>query len=226
MNENDVKPVQLTPTQLRMAERIGNEIKKSEQALKTASGEEKNAIEERLNMLKAQYVKATTPFIRTSREKQLIDKIADSVKENASTVAGTKVAGDRSDKKLSSKDNFKYAVEMYIKEIENRLAPMKKELAAQEYILNILTANEEIAEEFREVFGREVEFKKNMISQLKMNIKLFEERLELYNSGVFDWAINNYDDLSKLNVLLNDPLHLPDFEEYMSCRKKEFEIKE
>lgn len=212
---------ELTKTQLFMIEQIEKTIERERERLEKADYKKKPEIRKKIENLKLQLEKAKQPFERTEEEKKLIEKIAENVKENIE-VSAPNIEGDRSDKPLTSKEEFEYGMKMFIDEVKHRKEQLEKDLATQEGIVSILEQHEPVGDE--QSYKNEISTRKNIISQMKMSLDLFNDRLA--EDEIQIWALDNYDNLSRLNTYLNNPLKLKDYEDYVEeLRKKNFEEK-
>lgn len=209
----------LTDTQLFMIEQIKKAIAQEEELLKKAGDGEKPKHRIRLAQLHEQLEKASTPFERTEEEKELIEKIANKVKENVEVSAGKKIEGDRADKPLTSKEEFEHGMSLFIEEVARRKEELEKTLVVYEGIYEKLAVMETIGDE--KIFNEELKSRKNIIAQIKMSLELFNDRLA-ESEEVQKWALDNYDNISKLNKYLNNPLRLKDYEEYETTLRKKY----
>lgn len=211
----------LTKTQLFMIEQIKLAIKKEKENYKKANDSEKFKVKLKLKNLEEQLKRAQQPFERTEKEKELINKIANNVKENAEIMKGKKIEGDRSDRPLTSKEEFEHGISMFIEEVGNRKTQLEKDIATQKGILEILENHEFVGDEAS--YKAEIAGRKNIVAQMEMSLELFNERLS-ENEEVTKWALENYDNISKLNKFLNNPLKLKDYEDYVIEKRKRFNV--
>lgn len=211
---------QLTKTQLFMIEQIEKFIKEEKLKLKKASDSDKPKIRIKIKQLETQLEQAKKPFERTEDEKKLIDSIANKVKGNVEIMTGKKIEGDRADKPLTSKEEFEHGISMFLEEIALRREQIIKTLEVQKGIVKILEEHEPIGDE--KEYKDEIASRKNIIAQMEMSLDLFNDRIE--NSGIQEWAFENYDKLSELNKFLNNPLKLKDYEDYVAELKKKYNV--
>lgn len=204
-----------------MIEKIKEAIKEQKELLKKANDSEKPKIRIKLNNLEKQLENAKKPVVRTEKEVELINKIANKVKENAEVITGNKIEGDRSDKELTSKEEFEHGVSMFIEEIKLRKEQLLKDISTQEGIVKLLEEHEPIGDE--NSYKAEVQGRKNILGQMKMSLELFEDRINT-NDEMVKWALENYENISKLNTFLNNPLKLKDYEEYVAEKRKKFGV--
>ena len=210
----------LTKTQLFMIEKIEEAIKKEEELLSKAGSSDKPRHQLKLKQLNDQLKEAKKPFTRSEDEKALINKIANKVKGNVEIMTGKKIEGDRSDKPLTSKEEFEHGVSMFLEEINLRREQLLKTIPVHEGIIKMLEDHDPIGDE--EEYKSEILARKNILSQMKMSLELFEDRIR--DSGIQEWAFENYDKLSELNKFLNNPLKLKDYEEYAVELKKKYNL--
>ena len=71
------------------------------------------------------------------------------------------------------------------------------------------------------IVSEELKSRRNIIAQIKMSLELFNDRLA-ESAEVEKWALDNYDNISKLNKYLNNPLRLKDYEEYETALRKKY----
>ena len=209
----------LTDTQLFMIEQIKKAIAHEEELLKEEGDGEKPKHRIRLTQLHEQLEKASTPFERTEEEKELIEKIAKNVKENVEVSTGKKIEGDRADKPLTSKEEFEHGLSLFIEEVGRRKEELEKTLVVYENIYNKLADMKIEGDE--KIVSEELKSRKNIIAQIKMSLELFNDRLA-ESAEVEKWALDNYDNISKLNKYLNNPLRLKDYEEYETALRKKY----
>ena len=209
----------LTDTQLFMIEQIKKAIAHEEELLKKAGDGEKPKHRIRMTQLHEQLEKASTPFERTEEEKELIEKIAKNVKENVEVSTGKKIEGDRADKPLTSKEEFEHGLSLFIEEVGRRKEELEKTLVVYENIYNKLADMKIEGDE--KIVSEELKSRRNIIAQIKMSLELFNDRLA-ESAEVEKWALDNYDNISKLNKYLNNPLRLKDYEEYETALRKKY----
>lgn len=209
----------LTDTQLFMIEQIKKAIAQEEELLAKAGDGDKPRHRIKLKQLNEQLEKASTPFERTEEEKELINKMAEKIKENVEVSAGKKIEGDRADRPLTSKEEFEHGMSLFIEEVARRKEELEKTLVVYEGIYEKLSALETIGDE--KIFNEELKSRKNIIAQIKMSLELFEDRLA-ESEEVQKWALDNYENISKLNKYLNNPLRLKDYEEYEAELRKKY----
>lgn len=202
---------ELTETQKFMIEKINEAIKHEEEKLKKAKDNEKFKIRLKLKQLNEQLEKAKTPFERTPEEIERINGMINKVKENVEVQTGNRIEGDRSDKQMSSKDEFQYGITMFINEVKKRREQLLKTIPVQEGILELLESHEPIGDE--KEYSEEIKSRKNIVAQAKMALELFDDRIK-NEQEVITWALENYENISKLNRFLNNPLGLKDYIEY------------
>lgn len=147
--------------------------------------------------------------------------MAEKVKENAEVVAGDKIEGTRSDKKLTGKEDLKYKLTAYVNDNKNKIVELNKVIAVQEEVLNTLLAHEPASEE--NLYKQNVTQIKDNILKLKVSVKSMEDRVK--NAAIVDEIIDNYAFISKVNIFLGNVLGLADYEEYAENLKKEVEGK-
>ena len=210
---------ELTETNKFMIEKINEKKKNEEEKLKKANDSEKFKIRLRIKQLNEQLEKAKTPFERTPEEVERINKMIDNVKENVEVQAGNKIEGDRSDKQMSSKDEFQYGITMFINEVKKRREHLLKTIPVQEGILELLENHEPVGDE--KEYAEEIKSRKNIVSQAKMALELFDDRIK-NEQEVITWALENYENISKLNRFLNNPLGLKDYIEYEDSIKAKY----
>ena len=204
-----------------MIEKIEEAIKEQNELLKKANDSEKPKIRINISKLEKQLENAKKPVVRTEKEKELIDKIANKVKENAEVITGNKIEGDRADKQLTSKEEFEHGVSMFIEEIKLRKEQLLKDISTQEGIVKLLEEHEPIGDE--NSYKAEIQGRKNILGQMKMSLELFDDRINT-NEEIVKWALDNYDNISKLNTFLNNPLKLKDYEDYVAEKRKKFNV--
>lgn len=204
-----------------MIEKIEEAIKEQNELLKKANDSEKPKIRIKISKLEKQLENAKKPVVRTEKEKELIDKIANKVKENAEVITGNKIEGDRADKQLTSKEEFEHGVSMFIEEIKLRKEQLLKDISTQEGIVKLLEEHEPIGDE--NSYKAEIQGRKNILGQMKMSLELFDDRINT-NEEIVKWALENYDNISKLNTFLNNPLKLKDYEDYVAEKRKKFNV--
>lgn len=204
-----------------MIEKIEEAIKEQNELLKKANDSEKPKIRIKISKLEKQLENAKKPVVRTEKEKELIDKIANKVKENAEVITGNKIEGDRADKQLTSKEEFEHGVSMFIEEIKLRKEQLLKDISTQEGIVKLLEEHEPIGDE--NSYKAEIQGRKNILGQMKMSLELFDDRINT-NEEIVKWALDNYDNISKLNTFLNNPLKLKDYEDYVAEKRKKFNV--
>lgn len=209
----------LTKTQEFMIGQIEKALKDEKAKLKKANDSEKFKIRLKIKNLEQQLENAKKPFKRTEKEKQLINKIAGRVKENTEIMAGAKIEGDRADKPLTSKEEFEHGMSMFLLEVKNRKEQLAKDITVQETVVAVLENGLNDHPEIKD----DVESRKNIVAQMKMSMKLFEDRIA--GAEIQKWALDNYEMLSKLNTWLNNPLKLKDYEDYATALRNEFDIK-
>lgn len=210
---------ELTKTQLFMIEQINMAIEQERANLEKADYKKRPEIRKKIENLKLQLQKASQPFERTEEEKKLIDNIVEKVEENAE-VSKVAIEGARADKPLTSKEEFEHGIKAFIEEVENRKAQLEKDLATQEGILKLLKESEPVGDATS--FKDEIETREHIVRQLRMSMKLFEDRLA--ETEIQQWALDNYENISRLNTFLNNPLKLKDYEDYITSLTKEFEV--
>lgn len=204
-----------------MIEKIEEAIKEQNELLKKANDSEKPKIRIKISKLEKQLENAKKPVVRTEKEKELIDKIANKVKENAEVITGNKIEGDRADKQLTSKEEFEHGVSMFIEEIKLRKEQLLKDISTQEGIVKLLEEHEPIGDE--NSYKAEIQGRKNILGQMKMSLELFDDRINT-NEEIVKWSLDNYDNISKLNTFLNNPLKLKDYEDYVAEKRKKFNV--
>lgn len=204
-----------------MIGKIEEAIKEQNELLKKASDSDKPKIRIKISKLEKQLENAKKPVVRTEKEKELIDKIANKVKENAEVITGNKIEGDRADKPLTSKEEFEHGVSMFIEEIKLRKEQLLKDISTQEGIVKLLEEHEPIGDE--NSYKAEIQGRKNILGQMKMSLELFNDRIDT-NEDIVKWALENYDNISKLNTFLNNPLKLKDYEDYVAEKRKKFNV--
>lgn len=204
-----------------MISKINDAIKEQKKLLKKASDSEKPRIRIKISNLEKQLENAKKPVVRTEKEIELINKIANKVKENAEVITGNKIEGDRSDKELTSKEEFEHGISMFIEEIKLRKEQLLKDISTQEGIVKLLEDHEPIGDE--NSYKAEVAGRKNILGQMKMSLELFEDRINT-NDEIVKWALENYENISKLNIFLNNPLKLKDYEEYVAEKRNKFNV--
>lgn len=204
-----------------MIKQIEKTIKETQELLKHANDSEKPKIRIKLVNLEKQLENAKKPVVRTEKEKELINKITEKVKENAEVITGNKIEGDRADKPLTSKEEFEHGVSMFIEEIKIRKEQLLKDISTQEGIVKLLEEHEPIGDE--NSYKAEVQGRKNILGQMKMSMELFDDRIST-NEEIVKWALDNYDNISKLNTFLNNPLKLKDYEDYVAEKRKKYNI--
>lgn len=212
---------ELTPTQVFMIEKINEAIKEIKGRIKKASDSEKPTLRFRLKQLEEQLENAKKPVHRTEKEKEIIENMTRKIKENAEVVAGDKIEGTRSDKKLTGREDLKYKLTAYINDNKNKIVELKKVLAVQEEVLKTLENHEPASEET--IYKQNVAQIKDNIIRLKISLKSMEERVA--NEKFVDEIDANYEFVRKLNIFLGNVLGLADYEEYAENLKKELEGK-
>lgn len=212
---------ELTQTQIFMIGKINEAIADVKTKMKTANDAEKPKLRIRLKQLEDQLENAKKPVHRTEKEKELINKMADKIKENADVVAGDKIEGTKSDTKLTPKEDFKYKLTAYVNDNKNKIVELKKVIAVQEEVLQTLEAHEPVSEE--PLYKQNVNQIKDNILKLKVSVKSMEDRVN--NAGIIEEVIENYDLIKRFNIFLGNVLGLADYEEYAEEIKKELEEK-
>lgn len=209
----------LTQTQLFMIEQINKAIEEVKEKIKKANDAEKPKLRIRLKQLEEQLENASKPFERTEKEKELINKMAENVKENAEVITGDKIEGDRSDKKLTSREELRYKLTSFLNDTKNKIVELKKVLAVQQEVLDVLSKHEAVSEE--KLFEQNVKQIKDNIVMLKVSLRSMEDRVN--NAGIIDEIDNNYEFLKRVNIFLGNVLGLSDYQEYAENLKKEVE---
>ena len=211
---------ELTNIQKFMIGKIKEEITKTNKALKSAQDvSEKFKLKKKLENLKEQLANAQKPFERTEKEKELINKMAENVKKNAEVTSGVKIEGDRSDKPLTSKEEFEHGMSMFIQEVEHRREQLLKDMSTQEGIIKLLENHEPVGDE--DAYKAEIAARKNIYKQMQMSLELFDDRIR-EKDEVQKWALDNYEFISRLNIWLNNPLRLKDYEDYEENIKSKY----
>ncbi|MEG1565394.1 MAG: hypothetical protein RR342_01465 [Bacilli bacterium] len=209
------KSVELTDTQKFMIEQIKKTIVETKSNWKHASDSEKPFYRMKIANLEKQLENASKPFKRTKKEEEIINQMAKKIKNNAEVENGTKIEGDRADKKLTSAEDFKYKLGTYINNNIAKIVELEKGIAVQEEVLITLKAHTPASEE--PMYAENIRQIEENIVKLKIAVTSMKERVE--EKEFVDEIIKNYEFVSRMNRFLGNPLGLADYEEYSNSLK-------
>lgn len=211
---------ELTNTQLFMIEKIGEEITKVKKMIKKASDSDKPKLRIRLKQLEEQLENAKKPVHRTEKEKEMIDNMAKNVLKNTQIEKGLKIEGDRSDKKLTSEEEFAYKLGEYLENNKNQIVELQKVIAVRKEVYETLLAHKPVSEET--AYAQNLNQIKEDIVKLTVAVKSMQDRVEVGEDFIKEIR-DNYQFVSKLNRFLGNPLGLSDYGEYAEELKNKVE---
>lgn len=118
----------------------------------------------------------------------------------------------REDGTLKPIAEFKYSVQNYMDAVVKQKAQLEKDIASQEYIIEVLEkAKEESG--YKVEIERDLDSRRKILEDAKIAIQTMADRIELYNTGVLDRILSEYELVLELNTLLNNPLNLLEYQE-------------
>ena len=200
---------ELNPTQKLMVAAIEQEMEKTRNLLKKAKNDtEAKKLRARLANLKQQWENAHIPVHRTPEEIKKIDEIVKNVEENAEVVSA-EIEGDRSDKKLTPKEEFEYRLKTYVTDMKNRVVEAKKAAALYKEVSAVLNGRESFCEET--MYKGFVSNVTKQCEAIDKSLATMENRIA-HSDEMIKLCMENFDMLEKINSFLNNPLNLPGFE--------------
>ena len=124
---------------------------------------------------------------------------------------------------LKPEAEFKYSVKDYIEAVEKQVKALERDIAAQEVIIEVV--DKYLKGDGRESaylveIERDLDSRRKILQDAKIALQTMKDRIELYNSGIMSDIVAQYPLLVKLNELLNDPLHLAEYQEKLKKYKE------
>lgn len=200
---------ELNPTQKMMIKAIEEEIYKTRALIeKSKDDREAKKLRLRLANLKKQWDNAHTTVHRTPEEIKKIEEIVKNVKDNAEVVSA-EIEGDRSDKKLTPKEEFEYRLKTYVTDMKNRVVEAKKAAALYKEVSAVLKGREPFCEE--NMYKGFVDNISKQCGAIDKSLATMEGRIAS-SDEMIKLCMENFEMLEKINSFLNNPLNLPGFE--------------
>lgn len=211
---------ELTKTQQFMIEQINKEIEKTKKSIVDANEKDKNKYRMRIAELNRQLENAKKPINRSEKDKELINKMIQHIQNNTEIEDPIVIEGDRSDKPMTSRDEFRYKLLRFVNENKNKIVELNKAIAVQQEVYNVLSRYEPVSEE--NMYRQNVTEIYNNIVKLKVAMKSMQERVDI-GDKIIKEIDDNYELISRINRFLGNVIVLKDYEEYAEQLKKEVE---